>query len=70
MNLTQQHLFDTYRARSHAAPEPPAPGSGYLALLRGARDRRRFRAVLAGRPARGRLRAASAGWWGRRSRTP
>ncbi|MEU6243648.1 MULTISPECIES: hypothetical protein [unclassified Streptomyces] len=48
MSITQQHLFDAYRARSHAAPEPPAPGSGYLALLR----------------------AASAGWRGRRSRRP
>ncbi|MFH9429827.1 hypothetical protein ACH4JZ_16240 [Streptomyces sp. NPDC017615] len=37
-------------------PGPPEPGAGTLALLVSLRERRRFRAVLAGRPARGRLR--------------
>ncbi|MFI8348905.1 hypothetical protein [Streptomyces sp. NPDC085596] len=56
MSLTQQYLFDTYRARRNGEPEPPEPGAGTLGLLRAPRDRRRFRAVLAGRPATGRLR--------------
>lgn len=34
MSITQQHVFDTYRARAHAAPGPPAFGTGVLALLR------------------------------------
>ncbi|MFJ6544998.1 hypothetical protein ACIQMP_30660 [Streptomyces sp. NPDC091385] len=70
MSITQQHLFDTYRARTRAAAEPPAFGTGVLALLRTVRDRRRFRAVLAGRPARGRWRAVLVGRSGRRPRTP
>ncbi|MFJ3663057.1 hypothetical protein ACIPPM_21620 [Streptomyces sp. NPDC090119] len=49
MSLTQQYLFDAYRARRHGEPEPPEPGAGTLGLLRALRERRRFRAVLAGR---------------------
>ncbi|MFJ4007256.1 hypothetical protein ACIPWL_27900 [Streptomyces sp. NPDC090023] len=56
MSLTQQHLFDAHRARPHGEPEPPEPGAGTLGLLGALRARRRFRAVLAGRPASGRLR--------------
>ncbi|MGW3110429.1 hypothetical protein [Streptomyces sp. NPDC001091] len=55
MSLTQQYLLDTHRARVHGEPMPPEPGAGTLALLVSLRERRRFRAVLAGRPARGRL---------------
>ncbi|MEV5170362.1 hypothetical protein AB0L10_04525 [Streptomyces flaveolus] len=58
MSVTQQHLLDSYRARLHGEPEPPAPGRRDLDLLREVRDRRRFRAVVAGRPAHGRLRHA------------
>ncbi|ANP48651.1 hypothetical protein J2Z21_007573 [Streptomyces griseochromogenes] len=60
MSITQQYLLDTYRARLHGEPEPPAPGRHDLDLVRELREYRRFRAVLAGRPARGRLRRALA----------
>jgi len=58
MTVTQQYLLDTYRARQLGEPAPPAPGAQDLQLVRELRDRRRFHAVLAGRPARGRLRMA------------
>ncbi|WP_030981841.1 hypothetical protein [Streptomyces sp. NRRL WC-3744] len=58
MSVTQQYLLDSYRARLHGEPEPPAPGRRDLDLLREVRDRRRIRAVVAGRPAGGRLRRA------------
>ncbi|MEU6592792.1 hypothetical protein ABZ923_26775 [Streptomyces sp. NPDC046881] len=60
MSITQQYLLDSYRARLHDEPEPPAPGRHDLGLARELRDYRRFRAVVAGRPARGRLRRALA----------
>ncbi|MFF0434680.1 hypothetical protein ACFYU9_20900 [Streptomyces sp. NPDC004327] len=58
MNALHQYLFDAYRSAQHETPAPPVPGSQDLAVLRAARDHRRFEAVLAGRPARGRLRLA------------
>ncbi|MFF8775196.1 hypothetical protein [Kitasatospora sp. NPDC015120] len=58
MNALHQHLLDSYRAARHAEPAPPLPGTHDLAVLRSARDHRRFEAVLAGRPAAGRLRLA------------
>ncbi|MFE2107282.1 hypothetical protein ACFXAF_15605 [Kitasatospora sp. NPDC059463] len=58
MNALHQHLLDSYRAARHAEPAPPLPGTHDLAALRSARDHRRFEAVLAGRPATGRLRLA------------
>ncbi|MFJ4686141.1 hypothetical protein ACIQNG_33030 [Streptomyces sp. NPDC091377] len=60
MSITQQYLLDTYRAARLGEPAPPAPGTHDLRVLRGLRDRRRFRAVLAGRPAHGRLGPAAA----------
>ncbi|MFG3197911.1 hypothetical protein ACGFYT_17410 [Streptomyces sp. NPDC048208] len=60
MSLTQQYLLDIHRARVHGEPGPPEPGAGTFALLVSLRERRRFRAVLAGRPARGRLRGLPA----------
>ncbi|MFJ9818867.1 hypothetical protein ACIRU3_27165 [Streptomyces sp. NPDC101151] len=51
MTITQQHQFDTYRARLHGEPEPPAPGRHDVGLMRELREYRRFRAVLAERPA-------------------
>ncbi|WP_225824919.1 hypothetical protein [Streptomyces naphthomycinicus] len=60
MSVTQQYLLDSHRARLHDQPEPPAPGRHDLASLRSLRDYRRFRAVIAERPARGRLRHALA----------
>ncbi|MEU3843066.1 hypothetical protein AB0E88_23880 [Streptomyces sp. NPDC028635] len=62
MSITQQYLLDAHRARQHGEAAPPAPGSHAWRLVRELRDHGRFRAVLAGRPARGRL------WWRLRSR--
>ena len=62
MSITQQYLLDSHRARLHGEPVPPPPGRHDLDVLRGLRDRRRFRAVLAGRPARGRVRHALRRW--------
>ncbi|MEU3571431.1 hypothetical protein AB0E96_23845 [Kitasatospora sp. NPDC036755] len=62
MNALHQHLFDSYRAAQHGEPAPPAPGTHDLAVLRAARDHRRFEAVLAGRPATGRLRFLLRRW--------
>jgi hypothetical protein len=58
MSITQQYLLDTYRARQHGEPAPPAPGTHDRQVVREWRDCRRFRAVLAERPARGRIRQA------------
>ncbi|MFH8465517.1 hypothetical protein [Streptomyces sp. NPDC017991] len=54
MSITQQYLLDTYRARRHGDPTPPAPGAHDWQVMRELPDHRRFRAVLAGRPAQGR----------------
>ncbi|MEU9974001.1 hypothetical protein [Streptomyces sp. NPDC051014] len=58
MSIVQQYFLDTCRARRHGEPVPPAPGTHDVRVARAVREHRRFRAVLAGRPARGRLRAA------------
>ncbi|MFJ9807811.1 hypothetical protein ACIRTB_06255 [Streptomyces sp. NPDC101158] len=58
MNALHQYLFDAYRSARHDEPPPPVPGALDIATLRAVRDHRRFEAVLAGRPARGRLRGA------------
>ncbi|MDQ1037896.1 hypothetical protein QFZ75_004312 [Streptomyces sp. V3I8] len=68
MSITQQYLLDTYRARRHGDPTPPAPGAHDWQAVRELRDQRRFRAVLAGRLARGRTRAAWGRLFGRLSR--
>ncbi|MEV5972888.1 hypothetical protein [Streptomyces sp. NPDC051921] len=62
MNALHQYLFDAYRAARHDEPPPPVPGALDVAALRAARDHRRFEAVLAGRPARGRVRRALRCW--------
>ncbi|MFD8736382.1 hypothetical protein ACFV06_15925 [Streptomyces sp. NPDC059618] len=62
MSITQQYLLDSYRASQHGEAAPPAPGSHDWETARELRDHRRFRAVLAGRPARGRLRGALSRW--------
>ncbi|MER7666882.1 hypothetical protein ABTY61_00270 [Kitasatospora sp. NPDC096128] len=64
MNALHQHLLDSYRASQHAEAAPPAPGTHDLAVLRAARERRRFEAVVAGRPTPGRLRFAFRRWLG------
>ncbi|MFE9405844.1 hypothetical protein ACFYNY_29535 [Streptomyces sp. NPDC006530] len=60
MDAMQQHMIDRYRAARLGTPAPPVPGTHDVATLRGIRDRRRFEAVLAGRLATGRVRAALA----------
>lgn len=62
MSSVQQHFLDTCRARRHGEPAPPPPGAHDVRVARAVRDHRRFRAVLAGRPARGRLRGAVLRW--------
>ncbi|MZD09903.1 hypothetical protein GTW43_33200 [Streptomyces sp. SID5785] len=58
MTLNEQYVLDAYRAAQHGAPAPPVPGTHDVAVYRELREYRRFRAVVAGRPARGRIRAA------------
>ncbi|KUN23918.1 hypothetical protein AQJ23_20150 [Streptomyces antibioticus] len=60
MSITQQYLLDTYRARQHGELAPPAPGAHDWQVVREWRDHRLFRAVLAERPARGRIRRSLA----------
>ncbi|MFJ2406091.1 hypothetical protein ACIOUE_32840 [Streptomyces xanthochromogenes] len=60
MDAMQQHMIDSYRAARLGEPAPPVPGTHDAATVRAVRDYRRFEAVLAGRPATGRLRAALA----------
>ncbi|MFG3014749.1 hypothetical protein ACGFZB_30840 [Streptomyces cinerochromogenes] len=62
MSVTQQYLLDSYRARLHGEPEPPAPGRHDLGLVREVRDHRRFCAVIAGRPVHGRLQRTLTRW--------
>ncbi|MEU1004014.1 MULTISPECIES: hypothetical protein [Streptomyces] len=62
MSITQQYLLDTYRARSLGEPDVPAPGTDDWKVVREWRDERHFRAALAGRPVRRRLRDALARW--------
>ncbi|MET9662190.1 hypothetical protein [Streptomyces sp. NPDC006510] len=58
MDAIQQHMIDSYRAAQRGELPPPLPGRHDWGVVREARDRRRFEAVIAGRPARGRRRAA------------
>ncbi|GAA2519538.1 hypothetical protein [Streptomyces longisporus] len=69
MSITQHYLLDTYRARKLGEPDPPAPGAQVRQVVREVRDQRRFRAVLAGRPAHGRIRQALGRWLHLRSRS-
>ncbi|MFF0969745.1 hypothetical protein ACWDQO_29315 [Streptomyces sp. NPDC003703] len=70
MSLTEQYFLDVHRARRHGEPEPPAPGLNDWQMVRELRERRRFGAVLAGRPAHGRLRLALDRWRHRQARRP
>lgn len=69
MSITQFHVLDSYRARQLGEPDPPAPGAHDWQVIRELRDHRRFRAVLAGRPAHGLLRQALSRWPRRRPRS-
>ncbi|MFI7387418.1 hypothetical protein [Streptomyces sp. NPDC049813] len=60
MTVNQQYALDVYRAAQRGESPGPAPGTYDWAALRELRDNRRFEAVVAGRPARGRTRAAFA----------
>ncbi|MEU8465863.1 hypothetical protein [Streptomyces sp. NPDC029003] len=51
MSAIEQYFLDTYRAAQHGAPQPPPPGRDDVAVLRAARTRAQFDAVLDGRPA-------------------
>ncbi|MFH0521021.1 hypothetical protein ACHBTE_28070 [Streptomyces sp. M41] len=62
MSITQQHLLDTYRALRLGEIAPPAPGAHDRQVVREWRADRRFRAVVAGRPAQGRIRRALSRW--------
>ena len=62
MSITQQYLLDSHRARVLGEPEPPAPGRHDADLVHELRDHRRFRAVIAEHPARGRLRDVLRRW--------
>ncbi|MFG2789850.1 hypothetical protein [Streptomyces sp. NPDC048419] len=62
MSITQQYLLDTYRAHRQGEPAPPAPGANDWQVVRELRDHRQFGAVLAGRPAHGRIRPAVVRW--------
>jgi hypothetical protein len=62
MNITQQYLLDAYRARQLGEAVPPQPGAHDWQVVREWRDRREFEAVLAGRPAHGRLRHTLGRW--------
>ncbi|MEU6508854.1 MULTISPECIES: hypothetical protein [Streptomyces] len=62
MSITQQYLLDSHRARVLGEPEPPAPGRHDLTVARELREYRRFSAVIAERPARGRVRYALRRW--------
>ncbi|MEW2396271.1 hypothetical protein [Streptomyces sp. NPDC046862] len=58
MSITEQHILDIYRAQRRGEPVPPAPGVHDWEVVRELHDQRRFRAVVAGRPARRRVRSA------------
>jgi hypothetical protein len=57
-SVSQQYILDTYRARRLGEVPPPPPGAHDGRTERELRDYRRFCAVVAGRPAHGRLRRA------------
>ncbi|MCX3291251.1 hypothetical protein OR263_31855 [Streptomyces sp. NEAU-H22] len=44
MSITQQHLLDTYRARTLGEPAPPAPGTHGRPAVREPSDTQRSRA--------------------------
>jgi hypothetical protein len=62
MSITQQYILDAYRAQQLGRPAPPAPGAHDWQVVREWRDHRAFQAVVAERPAHGRLRHALGRW--------
>ena len=58
MSITQQYFLDTYRAQRLGETPPPPPGTHDWRTARELRGYWQFRAVVAERPAQGRLRRA------------
>ncbi|WOX11564.1 hypothetical protein [Streptomyces sp. N50] len=58
MSITQQYFLDVHRAQRLGEVPPPPPGTHDWRTVREVRGHRLFRAVVAGRPAHGRLRRA------------
>ncbi|MEV3872211.1 hypothetical protein [Streptomyces sp. NPDC049906] len=58
MSITQQYALDLYRARRRGEAPPPAPGRHDWRTVAELREYGRFHAVVTGRPARRRWRAA------------
>ncbi|MGR3871687.1 hypothetical protein ACUXZZ_24330 [Streptomyces graminifolii] len=58
MSITQQHALDTYRAQRLGEIPPPPPGTHDWQTARELRGHLKFRAVVTGRPAGGRVRRA------------
>jgi hypothetical protein len=69
MSITQQYLLDTYRAQRLGELSPPAPGAHDWQVVRETREYQRFRAVVAERPARGRIRQTLGRWLPMRPRS-
>ncbi|MEE1808743.1 hypothetical protein [Streptomyces sp. BE133] len=69
MDAIQQHMIDSCRAAQRGEAPPPPPGRHDWGVVREARDRRRFDAVITGRPARRRRRTALRALFTRRHRT-
>ncbi|WP_262063098.1 hypothetical protein [Streptomyces sp. STR69] len=68
MSVTQQYFLDTYRARRLGEVLPPPPGAHDWRTARELHGYWRFRAVVAERPARGRLRETLGRWLHRQAR--
>ncbi|HET6355173.1 hypothetical protein [Streptomyces sp.] len=68
MNAMHQYMLDNYRAAQRGDQAPPQPGLHDVRVVREFRDYRHFQAVVSGRRARGRARAALARWLHRRPR--
>ena len=62
MSITQQYFLDTYRAQRLGEIAPPAPGAHDWRTAREMRDYWQFRAVIAERPAHGRIRQTLGRW--------
>lgn len=58
MSITQQYVLDTHRAQRLGETPPPPPGTHDWRTARELRTAWQFRAVVADRPAHGRLRRA------------
>ncbi|MFF4092280.1 hypothetical protein ACFYYY_00165 [Streptomyces sp. NPDC001834] len=54
MDAIQQQMLDSHRALARGEKPPPLPARHDWEVLREVRDRQRFEAVTAGRPARAR----------------